>query len=193
MAKPQASLINALTDGIGRLGAWRRADSAIRFSQTSHWEAAWRTWCVPGGSAIFLPAQKGFELSADVRLNRYVNGLTNYSWQARPDSQDFDLSLLNLPPRHRFNASMGFDYRRYLGNVSVVYVSSAYWNDIIRPLYSGPTDAYTTVNATGGVRWRAGKYAATLKVANLFNTLIQSHVWGDILKRQVVGELRVRF
>ena len=74
---------------------------------------------------------KGLELNADARLNRYVTGFANYSWQARPESKDFDISLINLPPTHRFNAGLGFDYKRYLGNVSVGYVGSAYWNDVL--------------------------------------------------------------
>jgi hypothetical protein len=32
-----------------------------------------------------------------------------------------------------------------------------------------------------------------LKAANLASTPIQNHVWGDILRRQVTGELRMRF
>jgi outer membrane receptor protein involved in Fe transport len=137
---------------------------------------------------------KGLELSADARLNRYVTGFANYSWQAHPVSKDFDISVLNLPPRHRFNAGMSFDYKRYLGNVSVSYVGSAYWNDVINVTYSGPTKAYTVVNVSGGIRWGGGeKYMAMLKVSNLANTPIQNHVFGDILKRQIAGELRIRF
>jgi hypothetical protein len=34
---------------------------------------------------------------------------------------------------------------------------------------------------------------AMLKVSNLTNTPVQNHVFGDILKRQIAGELRVRF
>jgi hypothetical protein len=34
---------------------------------------------------------------------------------------------------------------------------------------------------------------STLKVINLFNQDIQSHVFGDILKIQVIGELRFQF
>jgi len=136
---------------------------------------------------------KGLELSADASLNRYLTANTNYSWQARPEPKDFDISLLNLPPRNRFNAGLSLDYKRYLGNVSVGYVGSAYWNDVINPIYSGPTKAYTMVNASGGVRWGGGKYITMLKVANLANTPVQNHVWGDILKRQITGEIRMRF
>jgi len=136
---------------------------------------------------------KGLELNADTRLNRYLTGYANYSWQAQPKGRNVDLSVLNFPPRHRFNAGLDFDYKRYLGNVSVGYVDSAYWNDVINVIYSGPTKAYKVVNLSAGVRWGGGKYMAMLKVANLANTPIQNHVFGDILKRQIAGELRVRF
>jgi outer membrane receptor protein involved in Fe transport len=137
---------------------------------------------------------KGLELSADVRLSRYLSGFANYSWQAQPEANEIGLWGLNLPPTHRFNAGVGFDYKRYLGNVSVGYVGSAYWNDVINVVYSGPTKAYTVVNLCAGVRWGGGgKYLAMLKVANLANTPMQNHVFGDIMKRQISGELRVRF
>ncbi|MBZ5499798.1 MAG: TonB-dependent receptor [Acidobacteriia bacterium] len=137
---------------------------------------------------------KGIELNADARLSRFISGFANYSWQARPEPDGFDLSLLNLPPTHRFNAGMDFDYKRYLGNVSVAYVGSAYWQDVLGAPYSGPTKAYTVVNAGAGVHWGSRvKYLAMLKVSNLANTPIQNHVFGDILKRQISGELRVRF
>jgi hypothetical protein len=38
-----------------------------------------------------------------------------------------------------------------------------------------------------------GRLTTTLKVINLFDVEIQSHVFGDVLKRQVIGELRVQF
>lgn len=137
---------------------------------------------------------KGLELNTDTRFNRYVSGYANYSWQARPEAKEFDIYLLNLPPTHRFNAGLGFDYRRYLGTISVGYVGSAYWNDVVDVTYCGTTKAYTVVNAGAGVRWgRGGKYMAMLRVSNLANTPIQNHVFGDILKRQISGEFRMRF
>jgi outer membrane receptor protein involved in Fe transport len=136
---------------------------------------------------------KGLELSADAALNRHITGFANYSWQARPESRSFDVSALNQPPAHRFNAGIRFDYKRYLGNVSVGYVGSAQWNDVLGVLYGGPTKAYTAVNADAGVRWGRGqKYMAVVKVSNLTNTPIQNHLFGDILKRQISGEFRVR-
>ena len=43
------------------------------------------------------------------------------------------------------------------------------------------------------MKWAANRVTTSVKVFNLLNKQIQEHVFGDILKRQVVGELRVRF
>ena len=37
------------------------------------------------------------------------------------------------------------------------------------------------------------RLTSTIKVINLGNQDIQSHVFGDVIKRQVSGELRVQF
>jgi outer membrane receptor protein involved in Fe transport len=135
---------------------------------------------------------KGIELSVDARLSRAIDVFSNYSWQAKPVTTGFDVSEINLPPRNRFNAGMNFDYKRYLGNISVGYVGRAYWQDVI--LYGGWTNSYTTINASAGVRLDgSGKYIAMLKVSNLANALLQNHIYGDILKRQITGEFRMHF
>jgi outer membrane receptor protein involved in Fe transport len=137
---------------------------------------------------------KGVELNVEARLSRYISGYANYSWQARPEAEGFDISLLNLPPRNRFNAGLDFNYRRYLGNVSVGYAGSANWVDVLGAAYSGSTKAYTTVNLGAGVRWGGGrKYLAMLKISNLADRPIQNHIFGDILKRQITGEFKMRF
>ena len=58
---------------------------------------------------------------------------------------------------------------------------------------TAPPKAYTLVNGGFGVRWSKNKVTTSLKVVNLANQDVQQHVFGDILKRQVVGEMRVRF
>ena len=59
--------------------------------------------------------------------------------------------------------------------------------------YHGTTDAYTLVNGGFGVKWADDRVTTTIKVINLTNEDIQQHVFGDILKRQIVGELSVQF
>jgi outer membrane receptor protein involved in Fe transport len=135
---------------------------------------------------------KGFELGIDAAATREVNVFANYSFQATPDP-DFDLSEVNLPPRHRVNAGFSFNSDRYVGNMSVSYVDDAFFQDVLDSRFHGPTEAYTQVNGAFGVRWLSDRVTTTVKVINLGNQDIQSHVFGDIIKRQVIGELRLQF
>jgi outer membrane receptor protein involved in Fe transport len=135
---------------------------------------------------------KGFELGVDGAVNRALNVFANYSYQATPDP-DFDISEINLPPTNRFNAGFNFSEGHYLGNFSVSYVDDAYFQDVLDARYAGPTEAYTQVNGAFGVKWMKDKLVTTIKAINLTNEDIQSHVFGDIMKRQIIGEVRVQF
>ena len=57
--------------------------------------------------------------------------------------------------------------------------------------YHGTTEAYTLVNGTVGYRL-SDTFTASLKVLNLFNQEIQQHIFGDVMRRQVVLEVRMR-
>ena len=135
---------------------------------------------------------KGVELGIDGAVNAAVNVFANYSYQAKPDP-DFDISEVNLPPTNRVNLGFNVSQGRYLGNLSYTWVDDAYWQDVLDARYHGPTASYSQVNGAFGVKWGGDKLVTTVKVINLFNEDIQSHVFGDILKRQVIGELRVTF
>jgi outer membrane receptor protein involved in Fe transport len=135
---------------------------------------------------------KGFELGLDGSVNRALNVFANYSWQAEPEP-DFPLSEINLPPQHRFNAGFNFSQSRFLGNLSVSYVDEAFFQDVLDARFSGPTEAYTQVNGAFGVKFAGERVTASIKAINLLNEDIQSHVFGDFLKRQIIGELRFQF
>jgi outer membrane receptor protein involved in Fe transport len=135
---------------------------------------------------------KGLELGIDGAVSEALNVFANYSYQAKPDP-DFDISEVNLPPQNRVNLGFNFTQDRFTGNLSYSWVDDAYWQDVLDARYHGPTDSYSQVNGAFGVKWGGDKLITTLKVINLFNEDIQSHVFGDILKRQVIGELRVVF
>ena len=156
---------------------------------------------VPGGSfpALFTyqnfgrVTQRGLELGVDSMLNRNFNVFANYSWQDEPEPDGFDLSELNLPPEHRFNLGVGVNFRRVLANLSVNYTGDSFWQDVLDARYHGTTDAYTLVNGGFGLRWLNDQLTTSVKVINLANEDVQQHVFGDILKRQVIGELKVVF
>jgi hypothetical protein len=117
----------------------------------------------------------------------------NYSWQATPESSSIDSTQLNMPPQNRFNVGMNVSRARYLVNASINFVDSAYWQDVLDARYHGTTDSYVLVNAGVGLRWRGGKLVTSIKATNLLDQEIQQHVFGDVMKRQVVGELRSQF
>jgi iron complex outermembrane receptor protein len=138
--------------------------------------------------------QVGFELGADVMINANMSAFANYSWQDDPDPDDpADIPELNRPPNNRFNLGMNFNYGRYLGNFAVSYQDEAFFQDVLDARYHGTIEPFTLVNVGAGVKFSGDRYLAQLKVINLFNEFVQQHIFGDIMQRQLIGELRVKF
>jgi iron complex outermembrane receptor protein len=191
---------------------WNRTKDAIFFTPVTFWG--------PGNPPPTLPAifpstilgllptplpssytyrnlgevkDKGVELGVDAVVTRDVNVFVNYSYQADPVIVGFDPSEANFPANNRFNAGFNASHGRFLGNFDVSYSGPAYWQDVLDVRYAGTTDAYTLVNGAVGVRWAGGKVVTSLKVTNIGNSEIQQHIFGDILRRQVVGEVRFGF
>jgi outer membrane receptor protein involved in Fe transport len=144
-----------------------------------------------------LIKDKGLELGIDAAANRYVNVFANYAYQAMPQVEDFPagtgINDINWPARNHVNAGANFSYERMLGNLSVNYTDEAYWQDVLDARYAGTTDAFTLVNLGLGVRWMSNRLTTSLKITNLANQQVMQHIFGDVLKRQVVGEARFEF
>jgi outer membrane receptor protein involved in Fe transport len=140
---------------------------------------------------------KGVELGVDGAVNRYLNVFGNYSYQWMPEIAEFPagtgIADINWPPKNRFNTGFDFNYEHVLGNFSVSYTDEAYWQDVLDARYAGLTKAYTIVNAGVGVKWFGDKVITSLKINNLGNEEVQQHIFGDIVKRQVIGEARFTF
>ena len=138
--------------------------------------------------------QKGLELGIDGSFTKEWSGFANYSYQPDPKAIGFPQSEINLPPNNRFNIGVNYGGDRYLGSLSVSYQDEAYWQDVLDNRYAGTTDAFTLVNGTLGYKWGSKRNIVTLlKATNLLNDEIQQHIFGDVAKLQVVGELRVGF
>lgn len=138
--------------------------------------------------------QTGVELWLDQRLARSASAWVNYSWQSEPEILDaenpYPSAELSLPPTHRVNAGVSWDGARILGNASVSTATDAFWADVLTPDFHGYSDGYTLVNGSFGVKWGGGAVTTLIKVTNLLNQSIQQHVFGDVLRRTVVGEVR---
>ncbi len=130
-------------------------------------------------------------------LHSWLSTFANYSWQADPKSTDparpYPVDSISIPPHNRFNVGLNWNHRRYVGSASVNHTDKAFWTDVLGSSFNGFTDAFTMVNASFGLRWADGKITTSVKGTNLFNQTIQQHVFGDILKRSLVGEVRFAF
>jgi outer membrane receptor for ferrienterochelin and colicin len=191
---------------------WNRTRNGIFFTQVASyrpqspppgWPAQIPTAVlalIPGG----LPSQfsyrnlgtvidRGIELGLETAVNRYVNAFINYSYQADPDVDGFDPSEVNFPANNRFNLGANFSRSRIFGNVSLNYTDDAYWQDVFDARYAGVTDAFTLVSGGFGVRWLGDRVVTSIKATNIGNQEIQQHIFGDIMRRQVMGEARFSF
>jgi outer membrane receptor for ferrienterochelin and colicins len=136
---------------------------------------------------------KGLELSVDHRVNTALSGFANYSRQSEPsvldDPNPYPAIELSLPPTHRFNIGGTYSGSRFLGSLVVNYTDRGLWTDVLNSPYHGFTDAFTMVNGSFGVKWN-DRVTTTLKSTNVLNRQIQQHVFGDILGRSVIAEVR---
>ena len=137
-------------------------------------------------------SDRGLELSADVRLTTATSVFANYTWQADPKPTGFDISELNLPPTHRFNAGVSIGRGRYFGTLSGSFVDAAFWQDVL-PAYEGPTEAYTLVDGAFGVHSTDRTMTVAVRGTNLLGKPVQQHVFGDVIRRTVTGEVRFGF
>jgi len=140
---------------------------------------------------------QGFEASIDHRFSNSVSGFANYSWQDTPEIRPaesgqipYPVKEVGIPPENRFNVGLNVNTSRFLGNVSLNYQDSAFWNDVLNEPYWGTTDSFTMVNATLGVKFAEGNVVASVKGTNIFNERIQQHIYGDLLRSSFVLELR---
>ncbi len=136
---------------------------------------------------------RGLELGIDGAISAGLNAFANYSYQWEPVAVGFDKSEMNLPPRNRFNVGFNYSEGRVLANATYSWVDEAFWQDVLDSRFSGPTQAYGQLNGAFGLKWGGDRIITTIKAINLLNEDVQSHVFGDFLKRQIIGELRITF
>jgi outer membrane receptor protein involved in Fe transport len=204
-----AFYVNDLNDNLNFVQLPNNTDPYTAANPPPGWPLPPVTLTLLAARGIFLPRtgfayknlgplrQKGIELSVDHRLRRGISLSVNYSYQAKPtvldDPNPFPAAELSLPPSNRFNIGVNADDRRFLGSVSVNYSDNAFWSDVLSSPYFGYTDAYTMLNGSFGVKWSGAKITTLVKGTNLLNKDIQQHIFGDIIKRSVVAEVRFAY
>ena len=190
---------------------WNSTDGSIAFTPVAFFSTAAPPPGWPPGVPVpanTLPSRftylnlgtikdKGIELGVDTAINPYLNLFVNYSYQWMPEIEDFPVGVtindVNWPAENRFNVGVNFTYEKWLGNFGVSYTDEAYWQDVLDARFAGTTDAFTLVNGAVGYRWFNEKIVTSLKLMNIGNQEVQQHIFGDIMRRQVVGEVRFGF
>ena len=137
----------------------------------------------------------GIELGLTGRRGNF-GGFLNYSWQAEPVVEGFgeeDADEISIPAAQRINAGLDAEFGAVDVGLSLNYTDRAYWTDVLTAEYHGWTEAFTMVNATLAVNLMDGQFQPSVRMINILNQEIQNHVFGDVLRRQIIGGLRYRF
>ena len=135
---------------------------------------------------------QGLELGLDAQASRSIQLYANYSYQPdpKPDAS-IPMSEVNIAPHNRFNAGLNFSSGRYFGDVGLTYQDKAYWQDVLDARYAGWTNAFTMLNGSFGVKFMKGRLITSVKGTNLGNQQVMQHIFGDVMKRSVVGEVKI--
>ena len=134
----------------------------------------------------------GVELSADVQRDDAGRSMfANYTWQADPKPTGFDISELNLPPTHRLTRERA----SLAGGISAVSraASSTPRSGRTAPGYEGPDRG---VHLGGRGRWCPldRRHDDRRRPRNQPpEPAVQQHVFGDVIRRTVIGEVRFEF
>jgi iron complex outermembrane receptor protein len=140
--------------------------------------------------------QRGLELGIEHTFRPGLSAFANYSWQSDPTPREspnpYPTSEISVPPHNRYNVGINAQFGPWFGAGSVNYSDRAFWSDVLNQPYHGYTSAYTMFNATIGRRL-SDRASVAIKSTNLANKSIEQHVFGDILRRSIVAELRTSF
>lgn len=139
---------------------------------------------------------KGLELSLESAMGDDMTYYINYSYQAQPVPEFPGLTAtqalaeVNLPAKHRFNYGINSSIGRLFYSMSASFVGKAFWQDVLDSRFSGETPRYAITNLLIGTTI-GGKSQIQLRVNNIGNTAVQQHIFGDVMKRSIVLELKV--
>lgn len=139
---------------------------------------------------------RGVELGLHAELAEAVHGYVNYSWQDDPEATGYseaEMAELPQPAKHRVNAGLNAGIGVVNLGVTASYQGRAFWTDVLTSDYHGWTEPFTMVNTSLSVDLLEGRLRPGVRVVNLLNQDIQQHIFGDVLKRQIIGQLRFRF
>jgi len=139
---------------------------------------------------------KGLEIGIESGVGEDMTFYANYSYQAQPEpafpglTDAQALAEVNLPAKHRFNYGITSSIWRIFYSMNASFVGKAFWQDVLDARYSGETSRYAVTNLVIGTVLK-GKTTIQVRVNNISNAKVQQHIFGDVMKRQIVAELKI--
>jgi outer membrane receptor protein involved in Fe transport len=136
--------------------------------------------------------ESGFEFAIDAPLRHGVAVSGTYSLQTTPEVETSSAApvTVNIPPRHRLGGRVSLDRGRFMGTAGVTFTDRAFWTDVLA--FQGWTDSFWLVDGTAGVRFRNGQVTWLVKGTNLVDNRVQHHIFGDIIRRRLITELKFK-
>ena len=139
---------------------------------------------------------RGLELGLDTDWSNHVWTRLSYTFQDEPELTEavaeFPTSV-NLPPTHQFSVLVGGAQGPWSGSVGLAYVDRAFWSDALDMRFWGFTGSYSLLNAAVAYRLDRARSEIVLKATNLLDQKAQQHSFGDIVRRRVLVEYRLKF
>ncbi len=139
---------------------------------------------------------QGLEIGLESGVGEDMTFYANYSYQAQPKpefpglTETQALAEVNLPAKHRFNYGITSSIWRIFYSMNASFVGKAFWQDVLDARYNGETSRYAVTNLVIGTVLK-GKTTVQIRVNNISNAKVQQHIFGDIMKRQIVAELKI--
>jgi outer membrane receptor protein involved in Fe transport len=140
--------------------------------------------------------QQGIELGLDSTVGSNTSYYVNYSYQNKPVpsfpglTAEQALAEINLPAKHRVNGGLTVTWSKMFASFNASYVGEAFWQDVLDSRYSGFTKEYTLTGLVLGAKIN-DKVTLQGRVNNIGNVAIQQHIFGDVIKRSFMVELKV--
>ncbi len=141
--------------------------------------------------------QKGLELGFDSAFGPSMTYYLNYSFQSDPIpsfpgfTAAAALQEINIPAKHRFNYGVTTSIWKIFYTVDASFVGQAFWQDVLDSRYAGKTSKYTVSNLVIGTKFNHDKAALQLRVNNMGGVPVQQHIFGDVMKRSFMVELKI--
>jgi outer membrane receptor protein involved in Fe transport len=138
-------------------------------------------------------SEYGIEAGVDWPVATGFSAAANYSFQSHPDVTGIDGGApppVNVPPHHRINLSVSGGRHWFSGSLTASYTGRAFWTDVLA--IQGWTDDFWLLSGTAAASFRKEHVTWSIKGTNLANQNVQHHIFGDLIRRRVLTELRFR-